>query len=210
MCWYTVFCPPSLQACIHFFWFLFVSGHKEQQLPPSCRLHASFPRLHIQRSSPHPLSSLPLVLLLSVWLSASPFCCLTLAVLFYSAVLCLPLHFTLFFSLFSFVSTLELFVPSCKCFRPGFCLFDLTRPKRARAASSACGISSGSMRNGLLLAFIFSCFARGVYRAWTRGSSCPLPGVNVLSGHSFLQVMNMLQLTQPTHSTFPNFMVSKL
>lgn len=38
MSWYTMFCPPSHHACIHFFSLLFISEHKEHQVSlPCCR-----------------------------------------------------------------------------------------------------------------------------------------------------------------------------
>lgn len=131
MCWYTVFCPPSLQACMHFFSFLFISEHKEHQLSPSPRVSFSFafPTLP---SSPcsvllfcSSLSGFSIAVFLShccVEVFSNPV--LLLASVLFSCVLLVAVLYALSL-LFCFVLHCSFF-PFCKCFCLVFCLFEVS------------------------------------------------------------------------------------
>lgn len=79
MCWYTVFCPPSLQARIQLFSFLFISGHKEHQHPLPCTLPTLLSSLSVCVSRLHVLhpAHTSIVSLFACLAPASPICRLT-------------------------------------------------------------------------------------------------------------------------------------
>lgn len=152
-----MFCPPSLQARIQFFSFLFISGYKEPRLSP--------PLVFLCVSVSFCISNAPLefyCFALVCLASVSPICCLTcvevfsvplfFSPLFYSALFCLPPYCTLC-SRCSVLFWMEAFFCLCERSCLCSCLFEVTQcaPRGLPAASSACGIlcpKATLMRNG--------------------------------------------------------------